>query len=130
MTGGPVVSARPAASRQQPTRGRADPCTMVIFGALGDLARRKLLPAIYQLMAEHLVDADFAVLGVARDEATDDDFRKAMREALGKSDEVRNVDDTLWQDLCKRLHYCAADLTNADDYKKIGERLTEIEKSR
>src|SRR3569833_4030522 len=103
MSGGPVIAARPSTAVQPAARERADPCTMVIFGALGDLSRRKLLPAIYQLMKEHLVDPNFAVLGVSRDEATDDDFRKAMREALGKSDEVHNVEDDLWQELCKRL---------------------------
>jgi glucose-6-phosphate 1-dehydrogenase len=129
MTGAPVVSARTVPARQA-TRERADPCTMVIFGALGDLARRKLLPAIYQLMKEHLVHEDFAVLGVARDQSTDDDFRKAMREALGRSDEVHNLDDTLWQELCKRLFYVSADLTNADDYAAIGTRLADVEKNR
>jgi glucose-6-phosphate 1-dehydrogenase len=129
MTGAPVVSARTVPARQE-TRERADPCTMVIFGALGDLARRKLLPAIYQLMKEHLVHEDFAVLGVARDQSTDDDFRKAMREALGRSDEVHNLDDTLWQELCKRLFYVSADLTNPDDYAAIGTRLADVEKNR
>src|ERR1041384_1704685 len=105
MTGGTVVSARPTTSVHVQARDRADPCTMVIFGALGDLSRRKLLPAIYQLMKEHLVDDDFAVLGVARDDTTtDDSFRTAMREALSKSDEVKHVDDELWQNLCKRLY--------------------------
>ena len=74
---GPVISPRPSTAISAPKRERADPCTMVIFGALGDLSRRKLLPAIYQLMAERLVDPNFAVLGVARDEGTDDDFRAA-----------------------------------------------------
>src|SRR5438067_2442639 len=128
----PLVSLRPSPSSQPiVARDRADPCTMVIFGALGDLSRRKLLPAIYQLMQEHLVDEDFAVLGVARDEATTDDvFRKAMREALSKSDEVKHVDDELWQSLCKRLHYVAADLGKPEDYALVGKRLDEIEKDR
>jgi glucose-6-phosphate 1-dehydrogenase len=109
---------------------RADPCTMVIFGALGDLSRRKLLPAIYQLMKEQLVNEHFAVLGVSRDEEqTDDTFRAAMREALGASDEVHGVDDELWQALCKRLFFVSADLTKPADYARIGERLTEIERS-
>ncbi|HEY4132530.1 MAG TPA: glucose-6-phosphate dehydrogenase [Gemmatimonadaceae bacterium] len=118
----PVTSAR---------RDRADACTLVIFGGLGDLSRRKLLPAIYQLMKEHLVDEEFAVLGVARDETqTDDSFRTSMREALSKSDEVHGVDEELWQRLCKRLFYVSADLTNAPDYALVGKRLDEIEKDR
>jgi glucose-6-phosphate 1-dehydrogenase len=130
MTERPVISAKPMAAVHGAPRDRADPCTMVIFGALGDLSRRKLLPAIYQLMSEHLVDPNFAVLGVARDSANDDDFRKAMRDALSKSDEVKHIDDELWQDLCKRLHYVSADGTKADEYAEIVRCLDEIEKDR
>lgn len=129
---GTVVSTRSTthtAEHEMP--GRADPCTMVIFGALGDLSRRKLLPAIYQLMKEHLVDEQFAVLGVGRDDAmTDDEFRTSMRKALGDSDEVKGVDDALWSDLCSRLHFVSANLTASDGYAAVGARLTEIEKDR
>jgi glucose-6-phosphate 1-dehydrogenase len=126
-----VVSPRAKSPVHQTPRDRADPCTLVIFGGIGDLSRRKLLPAIYQLMKEHLVDEQFAVLGVARDDSqTDDSFRTAMREALGKSDEVHGVDEALWQQLCKRLFYVSADLTKPADYEVIGKRLVEIEKTR
>jgi glucose-6-phosphate 1-dehydrogenase len=109
-------------------RDRADPCTMVIFGALGDLSRRKLFPAIYQLMHENLVDTKFAVLGVGRDETmTDDKFRDYIRKALSQSDEIERVEDSLWQELCKRMFFVSADLSDAQDYAKIGKRLSEIE---
>ncbi|MFI5229863.1 MAG: glucose-6-phosphate dehydrogenase [Gemmatimonadales bacterium] len=129
---GAVVSLRPAApTAARGARDHADPCTMVIFGALGDLSRRKLLPAIYQLMKEHLVDEQFCVLGVGRDESvTDDSFRAAMRKALGESDEVDGIDAALWEDLCRRLHFVSADLTNGDDYALVGRRLAEVERGR
>jgi glucose-6-phosphate 1-dehydrogenase len=130
---GPVITPRPAAPFHPPgeSQGHADPCTMVIVGALGDLSRRKLLPAIYELMKERLVDPRFAVLGVARHEdVTDDGFRAQMREALGASDEVRGLDETLWQELCERLHYVAADASKPDDHEKIRRRLEEIEGDR
>jgi glucose-6-phosphate 1-dehydrogenase len=131
MSGGAVVSARPSVAVRPPERGRADPCTMVIFGALGDLSSRKLLPAIYQLMKEQLVNEDFQVLGVGRDETqTDDTFRARMRAALAESDEVHGVDNRLWQQLCERLHFVSADLTSAQDYPVIGKRLEELEKGR
>jgi len=124
----PVVSPRPIEHSARGARDRADPCTMIIFGALGDLSRRKLVPAIYELMREHLVDEYFEVLGVGRDPGqTDDTFRDQMRKALGASDEVGRFDEALWQDLCTRLHFVSADLTNADDYVVIGERLTQLE---
>jgi glucose-6-phosphate 1-dehydrogenase len=105
----PVVSPRPAYdAHDEVPRDRADPCTMIILGALGDLSRRKLLPAIYQLMNEHLVDDGFAVLGVGRDPSQNDDtFRAQMAQALKESDEVAKFDEGLWQDLCTRLHFVA-----------------------
>jgi len=132
MSGGPVVTARASVQMQKVApRGRADPCTMVIFGALGDLCRRKLLPAIYQLMAESLVNEEFAVLGVGRDDTmTDDTFRDHMRRALAESDEVNGVDDALWEALCRRLFFVSADLTTPEDYMQVGKRLSEIEIAR
>ena len=125
----PVISPRPAYDGRTATpRDRADPCTMIILGALGDLSRRKLLPAIYQLMNEHLVDEQFQVLGVGRDGSQNDDtFRAQMAQALRESDEVAKFDEALWQDLCPRLHFVSADLTDADDYAAVGKRLTELE---
>ena len=126
----PVISPRPMAHERvsAPRRDRADPCTMIILGALGDLSRRKLLPAIYQLMNEHLVDEQFTVLGVARDGAqTDDTFRAAMVKALKESDEVEHFDEALWQDLCPRLHFVSADLTKPEDYAAIGKELEHLE---
>ena len=83
-----TISTRASVQIQMPVaavRDRADPCTMVICGALGDLSRRKLLPAIYHLMADQLVHDEFAVLGVGRDDAmTDDSFRTHMRHALSE----------------------------------------------
>ncbi|HEY9227840.1 MAG TPA: glucose-6-phosphate dehydrogenase, partial [Gemmatimonadaceae bacterium] len=130
---GASVSARPSVQLHLPEikRDRADPCTMVICGALGDLSRRKLLPAIYTLMREHLTDKEFAVLGVGRHESmTDDDFRAHMRKALAESDEIKHVDDELWQELCKRLFFVQADLTKQEDYEPVAKRLAEIEMAR
>jgi len=129
--GGPHISARPMGPTHPAAHERADPCTMVIFGALGDLSRRKLLPAIYQLMKEHLVDEHFNVLGVSRDEGLgDDDFRSHMLKALKESDEVSGVDPELWQDLCQRLYFVSADLTKPDGYAAVGKRLEQIEAGR
>ena len=60
----------------------AEPCTLVIFGAGGDLTRRKLLPALYHLMYDGLLPPDFAVVGVAREPLDDASFRAAMQRGL------------------------------------------------
>ena len=57
-----------------------EPHVMVIFGASGDLTKRKLLPALYSLIRERLLPSNFAVMGVARTEFTDDQFRDEMKE--------------------------------------------------
>jgi glucose-6-phosphate 1-dehydrogenase len=110
---------------------QADPCTMVIFGATGDLTKRKLFPALYQLAAEHLLAPHFAVLAVGRDASeTDATFREKMREALHESDEVKHFDEQIWESLSARVFYAGGDATASDAYALIKERLDHIEESR
>jgi glucose-6-phosphate 1-dehydrogenase len=128
VTAAATPAPTPAASD---SAGRADPCTMVIFGATGDLTRRKLMPAVYQLMKEGLVAEHFAVLGVGRDAGiSDEQYRAMMREALESSDEVDGIEDELWNSLCGKLHYCSADATNPSEYAAIRGRLEELEQER
>ena len=77
-------------------RERTDPCTAVIMGAGGDLMKRKLMPAIYYLAAQHLLPEDFALVGVGREAMQHDEFAKSMRDALEHSDEVKSVDSAAW----------------------------------
>lgn len=110
---------------------RADPCTMVIFGATGDLTKRKLFPALYELAAGHLLDPGFSVLAVGRDASeTDQTFREKMRLALMDSDEVKRFDDEVWQWLAQRTFYSGGDASEESTYSHIKERLDEIETSR
>ncbi|MEP6731366.1 MAG: glucose-6-phosphate dehydrogenase [bacterium] len=110
---------------------RADACTMVIFGATGDLTKRKLFPALYSLAAEHLLSQSFAVLGVGRDASeTDQSFREKMRAAIDESDEVKGVDEEVWQWLAQRIFYSGGEATDASAYEAIAARLAEIESAR
>jgi glucose-6-phosphate 1-dehydrogenase len=110
---------------------RADPCTMVIFGATGDLTKRKLFPALYELAAEHLLAPEFAVLGVGRDDTeTDAAFREKMRVAVKSSDEVKRFDDQVWQRFAARVFYVGADASKAAAYAAIARKLSEIEETR
>ena len=79
-----------------PVRRRSDPCTFVIFGASGDLTKRKLVPALYSLAARQMLPEHFAVLGVARTEETTDEFRARMHEVFFLLD--RNKDGFLTKD--------------------------------
>jgi glucose-6-phosphate 1-dehydrogenase len=115
------------APRRHGSREMADPCTMVIFGAVGDLTRRKLIPAIYYLAEQKLLPDNFALLGVARDANTDDGYRSLMREAMDKSDEIHRVHDQTWQWLCERTFYAGGDFSKDEAYVAIERRLREIE---
>jgi glucose-6-phosphate 1-dehydrogenase len=115
------------APRPHGSRDKADPCTLVIFGAAGDLTKRKLIPAIYYLAEQKLLPENFALLGVARDANTDEGYRALMREAMDKSDEIHKVHDDVWQWLCERTFYASGDFGTDDAYGKIRERLSQIE---
>ena len=128
-----AVHPTPRATAAFGTTGRnaeqADHCTMVIFGATGDLTKRKLFPALYSLAAEHLLAPGFAVLGVGRD-ASDDDasFRAKMKAGLKESDEVRHFDDAVWERLAARVFFVGGDATDMSGYDAIKAKLDEIER--
>jgi len=113
---------------QVPHAERADQCTMVIFGATGDLTKRKLFPALYQLHIEKLLAPEFAVLAVGRESTIDDaGFRQKMREALAESDEIKKVDDEDWRTFSERIFYVGGDATDLAAYAGIKAKLDEIE---
>ncbi len=108
-------------------RERADPCTAVIFGASGDLTRRKLMPAIYYLAAQHLLPDGFALVGVGRDPMEHDAFAASMRDALEHADDVKTVDNEAWEWLSKRIWYAYGDLSTPQVYDGVRRCLEEIE---
>lgn len=126
------VAVRPARTVQIPEarRRQADPCTIVILGANGDLAKRKLLPAIYQLARDGLLPDGCDVLGMAREEMNDDAFRARMEAAVRASDEISDFDEQTWEALAHRMHYAGGDLNDAGAYERLLRRLDEIESNR
>ena len=103
------------------------PATLVIFGASGDLTRRKLLPAIYNLARGQRLPARFAVIGVARTELGDDGFRRLFRESLQEFAHVDPAADEVAASLEARLSYLTGELDRPDVYRRLGERLREID---
>src|SRR5437870_1105506 len=83
----------------------ADPCLLVIFGASGDLTRRLLMPALYNLLCDGLLPARFAVLGMAMDELTSDEFRERMTREIRSFSTRQDFDQAAWDNLRPRLHY-------------------------
>jgi len=104
-----------------PMARRPEPCTMVIFGASGDLTKRKLFPALYSLAYRQLLPEKFGVLGVARTEGTDQEFRERMKAAVqefGRDDFREDV----WDDLADGMHYVYDDDKLAAALRDLGER--------
>lgn len=100
----------------------ADPCVMVIFGATGDLTKRKLFPALYNLAREKFLPSNFAIIGVGRQEMESDEFRSQMHDNL-KEFAGANPDGELLDWFCNRTFYTGGDF---DDDKKLFKDLKEL----
>ncbi len=108
-------------------RTAGDSCTLVLLGATGDLARKKLIACIYDLAFKNLLAERFVVLGVDRVPMDDAAFRELMRQAVQESDEHNGFADAVWQRLAARMFYVAADLTAPEAYGAIKARLEALE---
>ena len=111
------------------TRNVPEACTVVIFGATGDLTHRKLMPALYNLAADGELPPELTVVGMARRPKSDDEFRQDLREAAGKFSR-QTVRDELWSPFAGSVFYHQSEFHDADGYKRLGERLEQIEKER
>ncbi|HTI71096.1 MAG TPA: glucose-6-phosphate dehydrogenase [Candidatus Limnocylindria bacterium] len=107
------------ASRSDKTRRTVEPCTVVIFGASGDLTARKLVPALYHLALEKLMPQPFRIIGFARREKTDESFRTELREALDKFSRTKPVNDAVWTSFAANIFYCMGDMADPAAYTKL-----------
>src|SRR5947209_919066 len=110
-------------------RAVPQPCSVVIFGATGDLTHRKLLPALYNLAAAGELPPAVAVIGFARREKSDDDFRREMEEATRKFSR-QNVRDEIWKNFSQSIFYHQSDFSDEAGFKSLAERLAKIDKER
>ena len=110
---------------QQGNSGSIEPCVLVIFGASGDLTKRKLIPALFDLERQGQLPKDLVVLGVARTEMTDE----AWRAHLGEGGHV-DTGDGQWKGFSERLHYLAGSGAEAGMYPGLLERARELGRAR
>ncbi|MEA3303811.1 MAG: glucose-6-phosphate dehydrogenase, partial [Pseudomonadota bacterium] len=94
------------------------PCDLVLFGTLGDLARRKLLPCLYQLEKAGLIHPDTRIIGVARHEKSDEEYVDVVRDSL-KTFLKEDISDVVWSRLSQRLNYRQVDMTASADYARF-----------
>src|SRR4051794_6683901 len=81
-----------------------DPCILVLFGASGDLTKRLLMPALYNLACDGLLPEQFAVVGMALHDLTTDEFRENMSRDIRAFNTRKELDPKAWDDLCSRLY--------------------------
>lgn len=106
------------------------PCAMVIFGASGDLAKLKLIPAMYELAIEGLIDDGFCLIGYARTAMSDDEFRKICAESIAKNARTakkHGVDEAKLKWLLDRIYYHTGQYDQAADFDKLKAKLDELD---
>ncbi len=101
----------------------AGPCAMVLFGASGDLTKRKLVPALFNLVKASLLPKNFAILGVAVDQLAEDQFRSQVTSFLPAED--RGTD--AWNSFQQRLYYQSGDFADPATYSTVTARLGQID---
>jgi glucose-6-phosphate 1-dehydrogenase len=97
----------------------AGPCLMVLFGASGDLTKRLLMPAMYNLACDGLLPERFAVLGCAMDEMTSEQFRDKMSDDIKKYHTRGDFDQAVWDMLCARLHYVPGKIEDLAAFERL-----------
>ena len=98
----------------------AGPCLMVIFGASGDLTKRKLIPALYNLLRSNYLPEDFAVIGFAFDAMTTEQFRDRITQAAKELSEAP-IEPESWSRFVERLHYMQGDFSDPAAYDRLRE---------
>jgi len=102
-------------------------CVIVIFGASGDLTKRKLMPALYALYRQDLLPDRFAILGTSRSKYTDNAFRKKIVEDIKTYAGLNKKDQKKIESFSKHLYYQALDATKLDHYNSLKEKLGKID---
>ncbi len=110
-------------------RHRAEPCTVVIFGATGDLTHRKLIPAFYNIAASGDLPPQFKVVGFARREKTDEGFRKELEEGNRKHSR-QGHNDELWSSFSQSIHYHRSEFEDLEGYQALGKLLDSFDEER
>jgi glucose-6-phosphate 1-dehydrogenase len=108
----------------------AEPCSVILFGASGDLAKRKVIPAMYDLAQHNSLGERYAIIGFARTPMTDESFRTTIGEAAKTISEVGPIDPAKWNDFSSNLYYSAGEYGDLNSYAQLAKRLAEIDKEK
>src|SRR5712692_8512745 len=107
-----------------------EPCALVVFGASGDLAHRKLIPALYNLAVSAHLPAAFGIVGVSKSEYSHAEFAREMREAVAQYSRTKPIDEEVWQDFGAALRYVAGSFDDPQAFVKLKAQLEELDRTR
>jgi glucose-6-phosphate 1-dehydrogenase len=110
--------------------GTSEPCAIILFGASGDLAKRKVIPAMFDLEQHNSLGDRFAIIGFARTPMTDESFRQSIEEAAKTISEVGPIDPAKWHAFASNLYYFAGDYGDPDSYSRLAKRLAELDEQK
>jgi glucose-6-phosphate 1-dehydrogenase len=107
--------------------GSAEPCAVVVFGASGDLARRKVIPAMYDLATHKSLGPSYVIVGFARTAMSDEEFRTTLGEAAKTISDVGPIDPKQWDEFAANLHYSHGDYNDPESYARLAKCLADLE---
>src|ERR1700687_6051274 len=107
----------------------ADPCTIVIFGASGDLSRRKLVPSLYSLAAQNCLARRFAIIGFARTPMTDDAYQQTAIDSIKKFADAGAGNEIQCKEFSQALAYVSGEYHHPDAFEKLKNRLEELDRA-
>ena len=109
--------------------GASEPCTVVLFGASGDLAKRKVIPAMYDLAIHSALGPRYVIAGFARTPMSEEAFRTTLGDAAKSISEVGPIDPQQWDAFASNLYYSPGDYANSEAYTQLAKRLSELQKT-
>jgi glucose-6-phosphate 1-dehydrogenase len=131
-----ALAGRPASTLDNPLREglrlekMPEPCTMVIFGATGDLTERKLGPALYNLQLGGFLPPEFTVVGFARRPLSDEEFREHLRKGVDAYSRNRPAKDSIWESFTRGVMYHKGEFHDASAYEELAKLLERIDRDR
>ncbi len=104
-------------------RGQVEPCSLVIFGASGDLTARKLVPALYHLHASKQLPSPVRIIGFARREKTNEAWREELKSGVETFSRTKRIDPKAWAEFAANLSYCQGEFSDENAYARLAKQL-------
>src|SRR5580700_6101590 len=128
MTASNIATIEKAEPAKKSSISPADPCTIVIFGASGDLSRRKLVPALYGLAAQNCLARRFAIIGFSRTPMTDEAFQQSAVDSVKKFADANTLREEECKEFANALAYVAGEYDHPEAFEKLKNRLEELDR--